>query len=85
MGVLGGMDEAGQLSLIGVAFEPLCSQIWVVLGSVDEAGQLSLIEVAFEPLCGSSLPTKVNFHISQHRKQKCLRMGKKTHSFRSYF
>jgi len=37
-----------------VAFEPLCSQIWVVLGGVGEAGQLSLIGVAFEPLCGGS-------------------------------
>ena len=39
------MGEAGQLSLIGVAFEPLCSQIWVVLGGVGEA---------FEPLCNDN-------------------------------
>ena len=35
------MGEAGQLSLIGVDFESLCSRIWVVLGGVGEAEQLS--------------------------------------------
>ena len=34
-----------------MAFEPLCSRIWVVLDDMGEAGELSLIGVAFEPLC----------------------------------
>ena len=45
--VLDGVGEAGQLSLIAVAFEPLSIRLWVVLGGVGEAGQVSLIGVAF--------------------------------------